>query len=181
MATLITPVPRVARANRQSVGTSAETHEFDFGLTADLAIAILCIEFVVNPTLTPSATFRSLNVTMGVHIETGGLEDSFDGDSNPTEGQTNLDSEVIAEASYYVTGIDDVATEFRAGAGGSWSTAPRWDYLQMLGSALLVAINPTFRVRTNNAVLVANVECAIWYQYVRLSQAELGGILARRR
>ena len=179
MPTLITPSPRVARANRQAVGTTSESHEFDFGLTADLAIAILSVEFNVMPTLTPSTTYRSLHITMGLHVEAGALEESFDGNTNPTEAETQLDSEVIAETSFHIEGLD----EGTGGGGGgcSWSGPPVFDYVQKLGQALLVAINPTFRARSNNAALVANVECAIWYQYVRLTQAELGGILARRR
>ena len=172
----LTPV-RIARVSRQTVNNAAETVELDFQLDHRQGVLIHAVEFLIGQMIDVGVTtIIPTQATLGLHAETGNLENSADA----LVDATVLNSEIIAEAVCQAVVLETAA----AGGGVNmlWLSPNEWNYNQLLGKPLLLATNLTFRVFSSAAALTVNGGAAhIFYQYVTLTDAELANQFILRR
>lgn len=176
MPKALTPV-RIARVSFQTVNNAEKTVELDFQLDHRQGVLIHAVEFLIGQLIDVGAvTIIPTQAVLGLHAETGNLENSADA----LVDATVLNSEVIAEAV-----IQSVILETAADGGGAgmmWLSPKEWNYNQLLGAPLLLATNLTFRAFSSAAVLTVNGAAAhIFYQYVTLTDAELANQFILRR
>lgn len=176
MPQALTPV-RIARVSRQSVNNAEETVELDFQLDHRQGVLIHAVEFLIGQLIDVGVTtIIPTQAVMGLHAETGNLENGADA----LVDATVLNSEVIAEAVVQATVLETAAAG--GGVGYIWLSPKEWNYNQLLGKPLLLATNLTFRVFTSAAALTVNGAAAhIFYQYVTLTDAELANQFILRR
>lgn len=181
MAKILTPI-RIARSRRTSFTNVVETREIDFGLAVQQGIRIHAVEFgMSNVVPVPgNDTIDVTNAFMSLHVETGALEGAID--AFPADDDI-LNSEIIAETTFQVHAFTssvpatspDVFTMI-------WLQPKTWNFHEIVGGPLDFAQNLTFRAITSNAELVVNGgQVTIYYQYIKLTPAELGEQFALRR
>ncbi len=168
---------RVAHADVDSVANAENTIECDFDLARGEAIALYRLEFKIAPQLTETTTLIEGLTYMSVHIEADNLEDNaFD---QQAAEAFDPDSEILAESVHTYVGLEGAAGE--GGVSGFWGGPVSWNYLQMFGSPLVIATNPTLRAITNAATVISDVRATFYYKYVELSDAEIREAFFRQR
>ena len=172
----LTPV-RIARVSFQTVNNVAKTVELDFQLDHRQGVLVHAVEFLIGQVIDVGVTtIIPTQGVLGLHAETGNLENTADA----LVDSTVLNSEVIAEAVIQSTVLETAA----AGGGISleWLSPKEWNYNELLGKPLLLATNLTFRAFSSAAVLTLNGPAAhIFYQYVTLTDSELANQFILRR
>lgn len=173
---------RIAHADLLSVATGAtgEEQEMDFDFARGEGMAIYSVEFKCEINAVANTAFADLTASFTLHVENDTLETTMV--DVPADGFTTDDSEIIAEGIFGGITQAEAATRGGSAAALAWFGPNKWDYLNMLGSPLIIAINPTFRVGLVGATLVlAVVRCTIWYKYVELSDRDIRDAFFRRR
>lgn len=182
MAKILSPI-RIARSRRTSFQDTAETQELDFALGLGMGLHIHAVEFGMRSAIfVPPAddTLANAAAHLSLHAEVGGLEGAID--AFPAD-ETILNSEIIAETTLNARAFSssvpaaspDVATY-------QWMQPLSWNFNQLIGGPLVLAQNLTFRGVASAATFTINgAQVTIFYQYVRLTTAELAGQFSLRR
>ena len=175
MATVITPV-RIVKVQRQSVQNARETVLVDFDLSADQGVRIWQVRFdVFQGVLVPGGDNDRGMGSLALHVEQGTLE--LDIGDTPTD-RLITNSEVIAEVGLEVPGSNTVGQQ--PDTGFHFTGDPVTDFSAMGGMDM--AISPQFSVTSSDANFALNGAMAtIFYQYLKLSQAELASQFLSRR
>lgn len=171
---------RVAKIDLSNVDDTPEvSQELDFDFGVREGVAIYSVEFIVLPTHTEGSSMQEFSVNASLHVENDALEDTLD--DAPTTGFTTRDSEIIAETEMRTILQDEAATRGGSAAALAFVGPHRWNYLQSLGTPLVIALNPTLRAVSNSASLIVDIRCTIWYKYVELSRSDIVEAFFRRR
>jgi len=181
MVQILSPV-RIARSRRTSFTNVEETQEIDFALGLQQGIRIHGVEFGMS-NVVPVPGDDAIVVTnaqMSLHIETGGLEgaiDAFPADTNI------LNSEILAQTTLQVMAFTSSVPATSPDVFNMiWLQPTSWSFHEIVGQPIDLAQNLTFRVITSAATLVVNGgQVTIYYQYIKLTDAELGQQFALRR
>lgn len=172
---------RVAKADLIDVSSGTpEQIELDFNFARGEGIAIYSIEFMVAINEVATSTFADANTNLSVHVENDTLEATFA--DVAADGFTTEDSEIIAEANFGYAVQDEAATRGGSAAAMGWLSPNQFNYLQKIGTPLVIAINPTFRV--DNVGATGNTDdhrLTMWYKYVELTDREVRDAFFRRR
>ncbi len=177
MAEVLSPV-RIARARRTSFQNVEETFEIDFELGLEQGLRVHAVEFGMREAIiVPTTAPLTAQVHMSLHVETGALEGAID--AFPAD-DVILNSEIIAETTYQVMSGDTAQIE--GATSQEWLQPKSWNYHEIMGQALDLAQNLTFRVITSESPLTVNGgQVTIYYQYLKLTKAELGSQFILRR
>jgi len=179
---LLSPV-RILRSRRTSFQNVEETAEIDFNLGLKQGVRIHAVEFGINDApFVPSAndTLQHAQAHMSLHVETGGLEGAIDAFPADT---TILNSEILAETTLQVHGFtSSVPATSPDVSNYLWLQPIAWNFHQLVGGAIDLAQNLTFRGVTSAATFTINGgQVTVFYQYIELTDAELGQQFALRR
>jgi len=173
---------RIARARRTSTQNVEETQEIDFSLGLKQGIEIFAVEFgyrqiIPVPGNDAIVTFQ---VHQSLHAETGGLEGAID--AFPADDFI-LNSEIIAETTLQVSAFTSSVPATSPDVFNMTHLQPlAWNFIELTGAPLLLAINPTYRVITNLSTLTVNgSQVTIFYRYVELTVSELASQFSLRR
>lgn len=181
MVKILSPV-RIARARRTSFAAAEETQELDFRLALKMGLLIHAVEFGYrNVVPVPgNDTIDITNAHMSLHVETAALEGAID--EFPTDNFL-LNSEIIAETTMQVMAFTSSVPATSPDVFNIVHLQPlSWNYHQLLGGALVVAQNITFRGITSDAELTVNGgQVTIYFQYAELSDKELAQQFVARR
>lgn len=182
MPTILSPI-RIARTRRTSFQNVEETFEIDFNLGLEQGIRIHAVEFGINNAVALPAADDIIDFStahLSLHIETGALEGAID--SFPSDN-TILNSEILAETTLQSQGFtSSVPATSPDVINYIWLQPIAWNFHQLIGGALDIAQNLTFRGITSQATFTINgAQVTIYYQYIKLSKAELGEQFALRR
>lgn len=173
---------RIAHADIIDISSGTpQVQEMDFNFARGEGIAIYSVEFKLKFSEIASTAFEDGIVNMSLHVENDTLETTFI--DIAADGFTTDDSEIIAEGVWGSIGQDEAATRGGSAAAMGWLSKNSWDYLQILGAPLVIAINPTFRVE-NFGVFAFQADdhrCTMWYKYVELTDREVRDAFFRRR
>ena len=172
---------RVAHADLIDVGSGVpESIELDFNFARGEGIAIYNVNFLVGVNEAATSVMLDGNATLSLHVENDALEASFI--NVAADGFTTDDSEIIAEATIGMIAQDEAATRGGSAAAIAWLSKHDFNFMQMLGSPLVIAINPTFQIDNIGATInIDDGRCTIWYKYVELSDREVRDAFFRRR
>lgn len=172
---------RVAHADLIDFSSGTrQSQELDFNFARGEGIAIYSISFLITVNEIGIAGGTDNNFDMTVHVENDTLEVTMH--EVPADGFTQDDSEIIAEASWGSYLQDEAATTGGSAATIGWLSRNHFDYLQMIGSPLVIAINPTLSGRgVGTTFLVDDLRMTMWYKYVELSDKEIRDAFFRRR
>ncbi len=171
---------RIAKVDIQAISSGTEkSQEMDFNFARGEGIAIYSVEFMMHSNEVASNTFADQNSNVSLHVENDSLEVTME--DIAVDGFTQDDSEIIAEANWGSMAQDEAAT--RGGSAGAmgWLSKHSWDYLQILGSPLVIAINPTLFVDFVGTGTADKVRLTMWYKYVELNDREVRDAFFRRR
>lgn len=181
MVEILSPV-RILRSRRTSITNVEETAEIDFSLALMMGIRIHAVEFGLREAIMVVAddTVLTHQVHMSLHVEIGALEGAID--AFPADA-TILNSEIIAETTLQMHAFSSsVPAASGEMVGGLWLQPMAWNFHQLVGGALDFAQNLTLRTITSEAGLtVSGAQVTIYYQYIKLTKAELGEQFALRR
>lgn len=182
MPIILSPV-RILRSRRTSFQNVEETQEIDFNLALEQGIRIHAVEFgMKDATFVPSTDDNVQHATahLSLHIETGALEGAID--AYPAD-QTILNSEILAETTLQVQGFtSSVPATSPDVIVYQWMQPISWNLHAIMGGPLDLAQNLTFRGIASVATFTINgAQVTIFYQYIKLSKAELGEQFALRR
>lgn len=171
---------RIAKVDIQAISSGTEKQqEMDFNLARGEGIAIYSVEYMVHQNEVATATFDDSNCNMSLHIENDTLELTME--DIALDAFTTDDSEVIAEANWGVIAQEEAATRGGSAAAMGWMSKNSWNYLQILGSPLVIAINPTLFVDFVGISVANKVRMTMWYKYVELNDKEIRDAFFRRR
>ena len=179
---ILSPV-RILRSRRTSFQNVEETAEIDFQLGFEGGVRIHAIEFgLKNATFVPSSNDSIEHATahLSLHIETGALEGAID--AYPAD-ETILNSEILAETTLQVQGFtSSVPATSPDVIVYQWMQPLSWNLHQIMGGPLDLAQNLTFRGIASVATFTINgAQVTIFYQYLKLTKAELGEQFSLRR
>ena len=156
-------------------GATPETVAMQFNLSFGEGLELYSGTFSFRLGVNTLTTARvQSHAILSLHVETGTLEDPL-GPNDSFE----LNSEVIASATLIMDTNDNALGEQ---TNYLWASGPKFNYVEELGSPLLIAQNPTFRVdalSSNTALSAGSVK--FWYRYVILTQNELFRLVALGR
>ena len=170
---------RVAKAFINNTTTTVSELELDFDLSRGEGIAIYRIQLeMVISQVGFSSVFDSHGANFSVHAENDNLEDVQD---LLTADQFQNDSEIIFEAACTAWGQDEAATRGGSAAGLLWGSPTHINFLEVAGTPLVLAANPTVRVITSDAELLVSGNFTFYYKYVELSAAEIREAFFRSR
>lgn len=170
---------RIAKIHIDRAGnTTEESQEADFDLARGEGIALHRVEFAVEPVVTADDDHDTRLGYVSLHAENDALEATFDELSGESFEQ---DSEIIAESGIVCVNQDEAATRGGSAATYMWLGPNFWNYREISGRPLVIAINPTFRAQVNDAGLVMDALCTIYYNYVELNDAEVREAFFRMR
>jgi len=170
---------RVAKAFIQNTTTTESTLECDFDLTRGEAIAIERIEVNIHASdVLDTNAVESHDALLTVHAENDALEVQQDA---LTADRFINDSEVIFEATLMAWMQEEAATRGGSGFSLMWGSPNFINYREVLGSPLVLAVNPTVRMITSDANLLLVGNFTFWYKYVELSDKEIREAFFRSR
>ena len=182
MVRVLTPI-RIARSRRTSFQNTAEEVELDFNLALSQGIRVHAVEFGIRqaiPLASSNDALEFMQAHMSLHIETGALEGAID--SFPADN-TILNSEILAETTLSATSFSgSVPATAPDVTNMTWLQPLAWNFHDLVGGPIDIAQNLTFRGVTSQSTFTVNgAQVTIFYQFIELSDAELGAQFALRR
>lgn len=170
---------RVAKIHIDRAGnTTEESQEADFDMTRGEGVALYRVEFAVEPTMVETTSFLEHFGYVSLHAENDSLEGTFD----ELSGESfNNDSEILCESAIRVVSQDEAATRGGSADSIGWLGPNYWNFMEIMGKPVVLATNPTFRAQVNDAALVMDALCTIYYKYTELSTAEIRDAFFRSR
>lgn len=182
MADVLSPI-RILRSRRTSFQATPEEVEIDFNLGLEQGIRIHAVEFGIRQAISlPSGddTLEYMQAHMSLHVEVGALEGGIE--SFPAD-DTILNSEIIAETTLQATTFtSSVPATSPDIANFVWLQPNSWNFHQLVGGPIDLAQNLTFRGVASAATFTINgAQVTIYYQYLKLTKAELGAQFVLRR
>jgi len=182
VAKVLSPI-RIARSRRTSFQATEETQEIDFALALRQGIRVHAVEFGIRQAIfVPSGNdaIERAQAHLSLHVETGALEGAID--AFPADA-TILNSEIIAETtlqkSAFTSSVPATSSDNEA---YEWLQPKAWNFHQLVGGPLTFAQNLTFRgIASTSTFTINGAQVTIYYDYVELTEAELGRQFALRR